>query len=487
MKTSLKIYLLAIIALSGNCLVAQQTSLFNTYALDPLQLNIAYSGAKCGAANLHYRTQWIGMQETPKVFQMNAHSAFGNKNALGLRVNSQNMGLLNNLGVTVGYSRRITLKDSSKLHIGAGIGWSQVTLMSQKSIVIDDDDVTLNNNVSQKANGFDSEFGAMYFGHKITAGISALHLYNSNPQFNGTSTVKKLPQLNTQISYVFFKDEKVELEPWLLNRFTLKGDNVIEGMLKANFMKHYSAAVGYRGGYGLLVVLGAKISNINIGYSFDYGANKNAANLGTSHQVMLGFNFCKKTKPSEPEPEKVVEQPTVTPAPEEIKEVVKTESVVPEEMKQIPEIKGVPKTEPVVEVKPEPVVETKPEPVKEVPKADIISPEAMRKASIAEINPIARLIIFSINSNTISPENEELVKQVAEIMKKTDFRYNLIGYASMEGNNDYNQILSLRRAEAIRQLLIKNGIAAKRLSIKSGGATSNVHEVPEKNRTFRVE
>ncbi|MCC6371843.1 MAG: PorP/SprF family type IX secretion system membrane protein [Bacteroidia bacterium] len=485
MKTIFKTYVFALIASTAGIVNAQQTSLFNTYALDPLQLNIAYSGAKCGVANLHYRTQWIGMQETPKVFQLNAHSAFGKSHGLGLRINSQNMGLLNQLGATVGYSHRFTLKDSTKLHVGIGLGWSQVTLQSQKSIVIDDDDVTLNNNVAQKANGFDSEFGVMYIGNKLMAGISALHLYNSNPQFSGTSSVKSLPQLNTQVSYVFFKNEKVELEPWLLNRITIKGDNVIEGMLKANFLKHYSAAIGYRANYGLLVTLGARISNINIGYSFDYGANKNAANLGTSHQVMLGFNFCKKAK--SPEPEKVAEQPTVTPAPEEIKEVVKTESVVPEEIKQIPEIKEVPKTEPVVEVKPEPVVEIKPEAIKEEPKADMISPEQMRKAAIQQINPIARLIIFSINSNTISPENEVLIKQVAEVMKKSDAKFNLIGYASMEGPPEVNQLLSLRRAEAIRQMLIKNGIAASRLSIKSGGATSSVHEVSEKNRTFRVE
>jgi type IX secretion system PorP/SprF family membrane protein len=314
MKTSLK-YKIAVLSLFGlTSLKAQQNSLYNTYSLDPLQLNIAYAGAACTEANLHYRTQWLGLKDAPKMFQLNAHTTLGKSNGLGLRVNSQSYGILNLLGATAGYSYRVKLSETNKLHLGIGLGFSQATLNGSKATVIDASDATLNNNAKQSATGFDSEFGAMFIGSKLKAGISALHLYNSNPSFAGSNSFKALPQLNTQVSYLFNKDHKFEVEPWLLNRYTVKGNNVLEAMVNVKYNKVILLGAGYRSGYGLLVLLGAKIGNIRLGYSFDYGVNKNATNLGSSHQIMLGFNMCRTAKPSIPVEEPVsTNQPTVLP------------------------------------------------------------------------------------------------------------------------------------------------------------------------------
>jgi type IX secretion system PorP/SprF family membrane protein len=286
-------YLIILLLLKGGMMLSQQVSLFNTYSLDPLQLNIAYAGAACNEVNAHYRTQWIGMKEAPKALQLNAQSAFGKYNALALRVNSQTQGLLTILGSTFGYSYRFKVSETAKVHFGLGIGFTQASLNSQNAIVIDLNDVNLNNNIKQTANGFDSEFGAMFIDNKLKAGISVLHLYNTNPDFNGSGAYKTLPQLNSQVSYVFQKDKKCEIEPWLVNRYTLQGNNVFEGIINFNFIKTLSLGVGYRSYYGAMALVGAKLGNIKVAYSFDYGTSKNATNLGTSHQVMIGYSICK--------------------------------------------------------------------------------------------------------------------------------------------------------------------------------------------------
>ena len=296
MKALIKYFSLLVIILKGGVMFSQQASLFNTYSLDPLQLNIAYAGAACNEANAHYRTQWINMKDAPKALQLNAQSALGKSNALALRVNSQTQGLLNTLGATVGYSYRFRVSQNAKMHLGIGIGWTQAALNAQKAIVVDANDVNLNNNNRQSANGFDSEFGAMIIGNKLKAGVSVLHLYNTNPDFSGSGSYKTLPQINSQLSYVFHKNQKIEIEPWLLNRYTLKGNNVVEGMLNFNFIKTLTVGAGYRSNYGLMALLGAKIGGLKMAYSFDYGTGKNSVNLGTSHQVMLGYSFCKNQK-----------------------------------------------------------------------------------------------------------------------------------------------------------------------------------------------
>jgi type IX secretion system PorP/SprF family membrane protein len=289
-------YLTILLLLKGAVMLSQQASLFNTYSLDPLQLNIAYAGAACNEVNAHYRTQWIGLKEAPKALQLNAQSAFGKYNALALRVNSQTQGLLNILGSTFGYSYRFKVSETAKVHFGLGIGWTQASLNSQNAIVIDLNDVNLNNNIKQTANGFDSEFGAMLIDNKLKAGISVLHLYNTNPDFTGSGAYKTLPQLNSQVSYVFQKDKKLEIEPWIVNRYTLRGNNVIEGILNFNFIKTLSLGIGYRSSYGAMALVGAKLGNIKVAYSFDYGTSKNSTNLGSSHQVMVGYSVCKTAK-----------------------------------------------------------------------------------------------------------------------------------------------------------------------------------------------
>jgi type IX secretion system PorP/SprF family membrane protein len=457
-------YILPFIAmLFATNIHAQQNSLFNTYSLDPLQLNIAYAGASCTEANVHYRTQWLSLQNSPKLLQLNAHTALGQNHALALKVNSQTQGLLNTLGAMLGYSYRIKLNENSKLHIGLGLGWTQTALNAQKAVVIDANDGALNNNSKQTANGFDSELGLMVVGKKLKAGVSALHLYNSNPSFTGNSAYKALPQLNTQLSYIFNKDKKVEIEPWLLNRFTIKGDNIVEGMLNFNFVKVITVGVGYRSGYGAMALVGAKIKNVKLGYSFDYGITKNATNTGSSHQITLGFSMCKTEKPK-PKEEPIVATPTPTNLPT-VEEVAST---------TLSSSKEEPKKEEVA-VKEEPKVE----PIKE----DIIP----------KLNIIAEEVVFKLNKSQLDEEGLKKLDEIASVMK-TDptVVINVIGHTCNKGGKELNDLLSIRRATYVRNELIKRGVNAENINRSIGVGSENEifdndSEQQSKNRTVRFE
>ena len=279
--------------LKGSSIFSQQSTLFNTYSLDPLLLNIAYAGSSCNEVNAHYRTQWIGMANAPKAMQLNAHSAFRKNNGIAFRVNSQTIGLVDKFNVTLGYSYIIKISKYSKVHFGIGIGWDQTQFNSNKAIVLSTKDVNLNNLNQQKAHGIDSEFGMLAISKKSKIGFSVLHLFNSNPEFSGNGSFKTLPQLNLQGSYVFNKDKKVEVEPSILNRFTLRGNNVLEGIINFKLENSLSIGAGYRNNYGIIFLASYKIDNFRIAYSVDYGTNKNAINLGSSHQIMIGYSICK--------------------------------------------------------------------------------------------------------------------------------------------------------------------------------------------------
>lgn len=456
-------YLLPVIALIiGKSGSAQQNSLFNTYSLDPLQLNIAYAGAVCTEANVHYRTQWIGLKESPKLLQLNAHTALGKSNALGLRLNSQTQGLLNTMQATLGYSYRFKISKAAKMHLGIGVGWTQAALNAQKATVIDANDATLNNNSRQTANGFDSEFGAMVVGEKLKAGISVLHLYNTNPDFSGSSTYKTLPQFNTQVSYVLNKGKKVEFEPCLLNRYTLKGTNVVEGMLNVNFIKTITVGVGYRSNYGMIALLGAKVGNIKLAYSFDYGTTKHSTNIGSSHQVMLGFNFCKTAKAPKsvevPQPLEVKEPQVTTPTVTPVVEPVKEEVVVKEEPK---------KAEP--------------------------NPEELKKQAVSEINGMAEEMVFAFGKAQLHGDALKKLDAIADLMKKNpNLAVNVVGYTCDKGSNDANNILSVQRSAYVKNQLIKRGVKPESIKENKGTGSAqplydNNSESRSKNRTVRFE
>lgn len=446
---------------------AQQGSLFNTYNLDPLQLNIAYAGAACTEANVHYRTQWIGMKESPKLIQLNAHTALGKSSAAGLRVNSQTQGFLNTLQATLGYSYRFKISKTAKMHLGIGAGWTQAALNAQKAVVMDANDITLNNNNRQTANGFDSEFGAMVVGEKLKTGISVLHLYNTNPDFSGSSTYKTLPQFNAQVSYIFNKGKKVEIEPSLLDRYTLKGTNVMEGMLNFNFINTITVGAGYRTNYGVIALVGAKVGNIKLAYSFDYGTTKNSTNMGSSHQLMLGFSMCKTAKTPKavevPQPLEAKAQETITPSVPAAQEPVKEEPVVKEEVK------------------------------KEEPKQEAAEPKKSERQVVDEINRLAEEMVFAFSKAQLHGEALKKIDAIAELMKNNpDMTVNIVGYTCDKGPADANNLLSVQRSGYVRNQLINRGVKPQSIKESKGVGSEkplydNNSELRMKNRTIRFE
>ena len=293
MKPAFRFLIMLLMFASIVKLSAQQNVLFNTYLYDMMQLNIAFAGSECSEANLNYRNQWLGLKEAPKLYQLNAHTPLSRSTGAGIRFVSQQSGLLNGIQGTVGYGYRIKVNSKTKVLFGIGVGFIQNTLNAQKATVIDANDETLKEAGKQNATGFDSELGVQFLSDKLKCGFSVLHLYSTNSSFVGSS-YKTLPQMNITASYLFKLNKHMDLEPMLVDRLTVKGDNAAEGFVNVHYDKMFTLGAGYRHHYGLLVFAGAKVDKFRIAYSFDYGASKNRTLTGSSHQVLLGFYLCKK-------------------------------------------------------------------------------------------------------------------------------------------------------------------------------------------------
>ena len=80
-------------------------------------------------------------------------------------------------------------------------------------------------------------------------------------------------------------------------------------------------------------------------------------------------------------------------------------------------------------------------------------------------------ILFDINSATIKPESTGVLRELADVLTKfSDIKVLIVGHTDSDGNDASNLELSKKRAEAVKQILIKDyRIDATRLSSDGKG------------------
>jgi OOP family OmpA-OmpF porin len=79
---------------------------------------------------------------------------------------------------------------------------------------------------------------------------------------------------------------------------------------------------------------------------------------------------------------------------------------------------------------------------------------------------------FLFNSTTFRDPSgaRATLRQIASLILRTSESVNLIGSTSSEGSNQYNNALSLRRANAVKTVLVQLGVPASRITTKGDGS-----------------
>lgn len=86
------------------------------------------------------------------------------------------------------------------------------------------------------------------------------------------------------------------------------------------------------------------------------------------------------------------------------------------------------------------------------------------------IHYITNNILFSFDSDSMTPYGrEEVDRYIAEMTKYPKKTATFTGHTDDIGPEDYNLALGLRRAQAVKDYMVKHGIAEERISIKSKG------------------
>jgi outer membrane protein OmpA-like peptidoglycan-associated protein len=82
---------------------------------------------------------------------------------------------------------------------------------------------------------------------------------------------------------------------------------------------------------------------------------------------------------------------------------------------------------------------------------------------------LASEVSFDVNSATVKPSFKPSLGKVAEVLQRYDSQVTVVGHTDSSGAESYNQQLSERRAQAVLDELVRQGVPYPRLSATGRG------------------
>ncbi|MBC7906316.1 MAG: OmpA family protein [Rhodospirillaceae bacterium] len=90
------------------------------------------------------------------------------------------------------------------------------------------------------------------------------------------------------------------------------------------------------------------------------------------------------------------------------------------------------------------------------------------------------LVFFDFNKADVTPEAQKIVAQAAGAAKQGNAaRVNLTAHADRSGSDKYNQALSMKRGNAVKDALVKQGVPADQIAVVAKGESDPLVATPD--------
>ena len=100
-------------------------------------------------------------------------------------------------------------------------------------------------------------------------------------------------------------------------------------------------------------------------------------------------------------------------------------------------------------------------------------------------------VLFDVDKYDVRPKAEEVLKNLAIVLKEMDVKnFEIDGHTDSDGSDEYNQVLSEKRANSVKNFLVSQGVTAE-ITTKGYGeskpvASNDTAEGKQKNRRVEV-
>ena len=94
--------------------------------------------------------------------------------------------------------------------------------------------------------------------------------------------------------------------------------------------------------------------------------------------------------------------------------------------------------------------------------------------------PISFILYFKLDKTELSDEYKKVIQRIPPAISARKFpSIGIIGHCDRSGSKEYNQQLAMKRAEAVRDFLVKTGIDPEAISVTSHGENNPLVETPD--------
>ena len=305
---------------------AQQKPHYTQYILNQYIINPAITGIESYVdLKASHRRQWVGIQDAPVTSYFSIHGSLNKKSSktsptsfptpgenprgrsyweeyeapdphhgIGMQVVQDVTGPLSTLSAQATYAYHLPLNTNTTLAAGLGVGINRIGLNAAKlnfgDVTVDP--VVFTSGILNKTR-LDMSAGLYLYSSDYFVGLSAQQIVPQTIDFSDgyirPQTGKTVPHLFATAGFRALLGENFNLIPSIMVKYVSPVPVQVEGNFKLQFRDLAWLGASYRHQDGFAGMLGVNISNIQVGYAYDYTTSRlNNFSKGT-HEFLIGF------------------------------------------------------------------------------------------------------------------------------------------------------------------------------------------------------
>lgn len=461
--------LLVAIIFTNQGVQAQQIPIYNQYPYNPFLYNPAMAGAD-GYTDLYfnYKKQWTGVPDAPDTKTLTIDAAFAKgKVGLGGQIFSDNTHILQRIGANISYAYYLKFNEERTHYLSIGIyaGFMNINLNTDEANIQDLDDQLLAAQSKYRTN-LDLGLGINYHYKGLNIGFSVPQLGS----LIGNSTELQFDNKNHYVGSVSYdirlgKSKQFGLEPMALIRAQQGVEVSVYGHLKFDWDDKVWVGAGYTSvNAGANASAGFRVHEMfSVTYTYEVPVLSETNLFGHTHEFMVGFRFGNYKKK-----EQLVQIDQII---NDVRRLKANQGSNMEELERVDSIyqqleKKVIRNEGDIEILYEEVENLK-ESTNRIMMMDFLDVEDGGN------------VFFKQGRSNLSEDGEAQLDKVIEMIRGRDIvRLEIVGYASTEGDENSNLILSNKRCASVKDYILENSDLeySKVLTIPNGESNPMVDD-----------
>jgi len=271
---------------------SQQRPQYTQYMYNTQTLNAGYTGTQGKlAANLLYRSQWVGIEGSPETQSFNVHGLVKDRIGVGLTVLNDNLGASNRFEVNGNFAYHIKTGQTTMLSLGLNAGIDIFSIDYSKGNYRNELDPVFQENLNTLRPLIGA--GAFYYGEKWYVGVSSNNLLNSQIyQGDGNNVTERKSQFYFMGGYVIDLSESVKFKPAVLTKHVSGSPLTLD--VSANFLlrERLSLGLAYRYDDAVSALAGFYITDkFFLGYAYDYSITGLGDYNSGSHEIIVIYHL----------------------------------------------------------------------------------------------------------------------------------------------------------------------------------------------------